>query len=480
MPAHSCVLSALSPQLSCALSSTPPPPSGQSRLLDFQAIKACALLRLVGLLYSGEMMGEGEVERQEAISAAARLGIHDLVEVGKRDGKEGREEEETLQREVGVQMEPSQLRREQRGAREGEWRREERDGSTLLWKETQLNGERDTGTQTGEFETNTAHPPHPLVSFQTVDISAIQNSGATVSSGNTDPQFLPHHMPYVPLSLLYPPDGSQASARLPPPPSSIFIPPTEECFAAGQAPVYSLPRSYSSLIPSCIPSGQVTEGPAPFAPDPLSWGAEPPGAVDAGEQFERFEGNIPGFISHFFNPHQEEAAAPRGRSRGRRRSGGGAGGARRARTGERRARRPQGRRGGGGGRGRPRGKKTAEVVEEVPVVSAPKKDWWQRRGVPVSRRGIGGGVVGRKLFLKTRELLLQQPIKIYLKRRGRGEVWEVFGVGDEKGRATKGQDRRRSRGQQSSTQLTQVRSYSLVYIMLMDGILWVHCSSFAY
>ncbi|CAG04766.1 unnamed protein product [Tetraodon nigroviridis] len=81
VPAHSCVLSAISPHIASALSSTPSPPPGQSRLLEFQALGACTLLRVVRLMYSGEMAGEGEKEKQEAVSAAAQLGIHGLVEV---------------------------------------------------------------------------------------------------------------------------------------------------------------------------------------------------------------------------------------------------------------------------------------------------------------------------------------------------------------------------------------------------------------
>uniref|UniRef100_A0A096MCK8 BTB domain-containing protein n=2 Tax=Poecilia TaxID=8080 RepID=A0A096MCK8_POEFO len=79
VPAHSCILSAISPHISSALSSSPAPPSGQSRLLEFQALGACTLLHIIRLLYSGEMAGEGENEKQEAIYAAAKLGISGLV-----------------------------------------------------------------------------------------------------------------------------------------------------------------------------------------------------------------------------------------------------------------------------------------------------------------------------------------------------------------------------------------------------------------
>ncbi|XP_035275437.1 uncharacterized protein LOC118228207 [Anguilla anguilla] len=73
VPAHSCVLAALSPALAQVLCSGPAPPPGRSRLLELQAVGAEPLLRLVGFLYSGRLQGEGPAEREELLQAAASL-----------------------------------------------------------------------------------------------------------------------------------------------------------------------------------------------------------------------------------------------------------------------------------------------------------------------------------------------------------------------------------------------------------------------
>ncbi|XP_019744742.1 uncharacterized protein LOC109527329 isoform X2 [Hippocampus comes] len=64
VPTHSCVLAAFSPYLSQKLSSTPSPPSGEKRQLHLQSLKAHTLLKLVGLLYSGEL--EVKLRRRKA------------------------------------------------------------------------------------------------------------------------------------------------------------------------------------------------------------------------------------------------------------------------------------------------------------------------------------------------------------------------------------------------------------------------------
>ncbi|XP_023648990.2 BTB/POZ domain-containing protein 18 isoform X3 [Paramormyrops kingsleyae] len=87
VPAHSCVLSAISPQFSRTFSAAPPLPLGQSHLLQFQAVRAHTLLKLVGFLYSGELEGSGERERKELITAAWKLGIEGLEEVGRKEGE---------------------------------------------------------------------------------------------------------------------------------------------------------------------------------------------------------------------------------------------------------------------------------------------------------------------------------------------------------------------------------------------------------
>ncbi|XP_029622461.1 uncharacterized protein LOC115202450 [Salmo trutta] len=106
VPAHSCVLAALSPYLSKALSNQSSPlPTGQRWPLKLQAVKAQTLLKLVDLLYSGELEGEGTMEQEEVMAAACKLGIGRLVEGWKDRGREGEGERRCSLRDVGVQTE---------------------------------------------------------------------------------------------------------------------------------------------------------------------------------------------------------------------------------------------------------------------------------------------------------------------------------------------------------------------------------------
>lgn len=381
VPVHSCILSAISPHISAAVSSTPPPPAGQSRLLDLQSLDACSLLHMVRLMYSGEMVGEREEEKQEAISAAARLGIHGLVQVTRRVCKCRHEEGEGRRAEVGVQTEPEENER-------GRWRREMRDGSTFLWKETLSGGGRETWTQTEEQAGS-----HPAASFETIDMAALQGLR------QTDASLPPSQIPYVPMSLVYPQDENQAHQS-----SSATVDTMQESTAAVVAPPYTSLRPFSSQETPC-------------AADPQSWCSAPQrtgGNVPAAEewtdeQFLQFQGNIPGYINYFLNPEKEESP-PRGRAR--RRRGARVGGARRAGTGERRARRPRASR---GGRGRGGLMQTVDV-QEVKEGKL-QKLFLHRWGMRASRMGQGGGAAGKKLYLKTRELL--KPVKKRI-RRGKG------------------------------------------------------------
>ncbi|KAL3044825.1 hypothetical protein OYC64_013156 [Pagothenia borchgrevinki] len=190
VPAHSCVLSALSPHFSSTLSSTPQPPAGQSRLLEFRALGACTLLHMVRLLYCGEMAGEGEKEKQEAISAAAKLGIHGLVEVTKRQLERGSVKGDGGHTEAGVQTEP--LMPEEDEGRVGKWRREVRDGSTFLWKDTLPDGRKDSWTQTEELQEQLVPAYQPAAPLETINIADFQSLGQTAS------HFVPPQIPYVP------------------------------------------------------------------------------------------------------------------------------------------------------------------------------------------------------------------------------------------------------------------------------------------
>ncbi|XP_068443947.1 uncharacterized protein [Clinocottus analis] len=404
VPVHSCILSAISPQMSLALASAPPPPAGQSRLLEFRALGASSLLHMVRLLYCGEMAGEGEKEKREAISAAAKLGIHGLVEATIRD-RAGRNEED-WRTEVGVQTEP--LRPQEKEGSLGRWWREMTDGCTFLWKETLSDGKKDTWTQTEQPQVNADPPAQPAASFETIDMTTFQCLGQT-DSHPAHPQ-----ISYIPISLVYPPDENQIRQ-----PSSALTDFMQESTAAGHTVVAP---SHNFVTPPLLPfSSHVTPGPADLQG---RWAGpqEVTGYVTAVEEWgdeplERFQDNIPGYISYFLNPDKEEAF---GRGRGRRR-GAAVGSARRAGTGERRARRPQARR---GGRGR-RGLTQTVDVQEV-VVSKLQKLLLQRWGP--TRAGQGGGAVGRKLYLKTRELL--KSTKSVHGRKGQGKMWALSQSGD--------------------------------------------------
>ncbi|XP_044044820.1 uncharacterized protein LOC122872861 isoform X2 [Siniperca chuatsi] len=123
VPTHSCILAALSPYLSQKLSASPSPPSGQKRQLHLQAVKAQTLLKLVRLLYSGELEVIGSVEQNDVLSAARQFGITDLLE-GQKDGgmKEGELQEKSFgscrERNESRKMQDAQVLAEMPGRRD--------------------------------------------------------------------------------------------------------------------------------------------------------------------------------------------------------------------------------------------------------------------------------------------------------------------------------------------------------------------------
>ncbi|XP_061899380.1 uncharacterized protein LOC133647711 isoform X2 [Entelurus aequoreus] len=166
VPAHSCVLSAISPQLSTALSSSPTPPAGQHHVVEFGTLGASTLLHLVKLLYSGEMAGEGESEKRRAVSAAAKMGIQELVDV-------------TQRAEVGVQTDP---------VAEDKVTGEVMDGSTVLWNET--NGGK--YVQTGGPQVSCC-PPVPT--YETIDMSQLQSLRHPPHVSGHTPDIAPQSLP---------------------------------------------------------------------------------------------------------------------------------------------------------------------------------------------------------------------------------------------------------------------------------------------
>ncbi|XP_047441171.1 uncharacterized protein LOC125008133 [Mugil cephalus] len=395
VPAHSCVLSAMSPDISSALSSTSASCAGQRHLLEFHSLGASTLLHLVRLLYSGEMAGETEREKQEAVSAAAKLGIYGLVEVEVTEGRSKNRNKGGVGQcaEVGVQTE----------AEEREERRE---------------SGRDIQTQTEEL---TAYPE---ASLEITDVVSFPSSGLMDSH-----LIFPHMVPFI-----YPPAENQTPHPCTAPPASI-----QESPAAGSAvSVVTLP--YTSVPYTSLPyfSSQMTQC---AAGDPQKQWAGPQGAgkdADWGdERIVQFQDDIPGFISCFLNPDREEGDNG-GRSGRRQRAG-------RVGAGEKSASRPQ---------ARPRARGGAQVVQEVRLAKkqSPFLHRWGRAAARVT--GQGGGAVGRRLDVKSRELLKTERSR---QRRGRGKAWEPSPSAD-KQPCSKGRGGRKRSTQQLKRDRVPVRS----------------------
>lgn len=299
------------------------------------------------------MVGEGESERQEAISAAAELGIHGLVEVPRKQVDSRRPGQQV---EVGVQTEPP-LPPEEREGGIG-WRKEVGDSCTLLLRDAESGSQRDTWAHTEEQQVSVAPPPQPLTSLETIDMASIQ----TVHSS-----LLSEQIPYFPLSVLYAPEELQTYQL-----SSTPVPFLQESTASGH-------RSASVLMP---PPSKAAQG-----------DVSPAEQLDS-SNLDEFHGNIPGYINHFLNPPSEKRSC-RGHPRGRRRAGGDA---KRDGASERGTSNPRGRRRGRGG--------LTQTVDVQDVgVSKLHKFVLQRWSSRLSRTGQGGGATGRSLCLKSREVL---------------------------------------------------------------------------
>lgn len=318
-------------------------------------------------MYSGEMVGEGEKEKQEAVSAAAKLGIHGLVEVTTKHG------ENSQWVEVGVQTEPL-LEKEKREEKQVG---DVRDGSTIMWKERLSGGIKDMWTQTEQLQVNTMAPES---TFETIDVACLQNLR------HTDSSVIPQQIPFIPISLLYPPNENQI-----PQPSFAPVGSLQESAVAGPSSVVlDLPPSFSSLF---------SRETASIAP-PQS--RRTSSQVAAGNEwddssFEQFKGNISGYINDFLNPEKQEKQSLRGRPKGRRQK---SEGTQRAGACKRRPRRPPARAAGSG-----RGGLTETVDVQEVGLSTLQKLLLQRSSTRSSRTGQGGGAAGRKLSLKTREKL---------------------------------------------------------------------------
>lgn len=355
VPAHSYVLSAVSPQLSSSLSSAPAA-TGHARLLDFGSLGPCTLLHLVRLLYTGKMFGEGEKEKQEAISAAAKLGINGLIDVSNTDSQLRKPQDNCLYMEVGVQTESQTLDEHQ--VRLGGWRREVRDGATLLWRERLPMHGTEMWTQTEDIQMSCASSSQPPVSYETIDLNALQSLSHASSL----------QIPYVPMTVVCPNEGERNSGL-----SSVSTAMPSPAIHCSSVQTNVFPIS-SQALPYSMETSQC--GPEVRAVAMEEWPEE---------EFEQFEGNIPGFINYFLNP-EKDGYSNRRQGRGR----------------------PAARVAATGTRGRTRGRRVrlTETVDVQDVgVSNRSKMYLQRWGMYVNRTGQGGGAVGRKLYVKTREFV---------------------------------------------------------------------------
>ncbi|KAK5899958.1 hypothetical protein CesoFtcFv8_009376 [Champsocephalus esox] len=118
VPTHSCILAALSPYLSEKLSASMSPPRGQKRQLRLQALKGQTLLKLVSLLYSGELEVKGGVEQEDVLSVARTFGITDLVQGLEHLEEKQRNESRTMQ-DAQVQNEMAERRDQESPSRMG-------------------------------------------------------------------------------------------------------------------------------------------------------------------------------------------------------------------------------------------------------------------------------------------------------------------------------------------------------------------------
>ncbi|XP_041845769.1 uncharacterized protein LOC121642842 isoform X2 [Melanotaenia boesemani] len=360
-------------------------PAGHSHLLEFRDLGACTLLHLVRLLYTGEMAGEGESEKQEAVSAAAKLGIRGLVEVTRSKSRGGGEEEREVGQfsEVGEQTEP--VRMEENEGRQSWCRREMRDGTVFLWKERLSNRGKDMWTQTEDLHLNPAPPSPSVASYETIDISALQSLGQTVS----------HQL--VPITLVYPSNDNQTLH-----PFSTSSVSVEEPTSAGSISVAAIAPSYTSAFPP--PSSFFSKNDSrSCSAASHSAGRDVPAAEECeDERFQQFQGNIPEFISYFLNTENNE-----GTCRGR---------AGRSQRGKQRARAPRG-----------RGGRLPQMMDVQKVrVGKLQKLFLHRWGMRIPRTGQGGGTVGRKLYVKSREVEKTASHS----QRSRSKMWVVSQSGD--------------------------------------------------
>ncbi|KPP71840.1 hypothetical protein Z043_109209 [Scleropages formosus] len=583
VPAHSCVLSALSPQFAHALSVAPTACAGQNQLIEFQTVDARTLLKLVGFFYSGELDVEGEQEREKVITAVSKLGIGSLVSVGRQgDGElggiwEGANElfnQVEGKKETGVQTD-CQNERQRRVWTMTEGDKED-ERVTLARKAAQLpttTRDRETQTELGDLTQNWTNTgtqnitssgngmdPDPLqLRAANSNTQLLSHTSVTVNSSEShscvplpcSSELIPVHTGLEPLQSCPMPSatgdgqagessvattacethatnedtvaltGTQlksssftketdidplpvlnaAHGHLEPgvpmvdttvaplihlvpsvPVSLLFLPSVAEGYPSAHhtvlhipqlssqtsepppTPVYILPSSLSSCLPSSAPQVSVMQ--AALSTDSQktattavevgeALGLESVAAgVDDGvvaledgntEGFDRFEGNIPGFINYFLNRSSSKKGSTRARTGQRR------GGIKRKSAPTRSSK--------GGTQTECEVPSRGTVTKEAEKTSSESRrlvqgsrHWRPQFGTILQtwRRGEGGGVVGQWSGVMAR-LEQRQSIRLKLKRQSGEGMWEIVKVEEKAGRVRAlseiGRASRRGRGQ---------------------------------
>ncbi len=184
-------------------------------------MKAHTLLKLVGLLYSGELEVKGSIEQDDVLSAARQFGIADLLE-GQKDGgmKEGdpqrksfgscrEEEEESRERNESRKMQDAQVQSEMAGRKDATEKR----SCVSTGTQTVKAGEKTVGpsfTHTHQTEPLTQQPAAPVA--QSLDFSiSLQPQNITLGKHVCSTSFPP--IPSMPSGALS--DGESALDRSP-------------------------------------------------------------------------------------------------------------------------------------------------------------------------------------------------------------------------------------------------------------------------
>ncbi|XP_026796199.3 uncharacterized protein LOC113542712 [Pangasianodon hypophthalmus] len=391
VPVHSCVLSAFSPRLYGTLSSMPVPMAGQRRLIELQAVDACTLLSLVSLLYSGQL----HENREQVLSAAQTLGIvlpqwqeeRHGGKVGRRKKREDSEQE--IEKEVDAREWDDRLT----------GRMDEGSGG-------QKEKIRESGTQTEcGRETDERGAQTDLACSEPQSIQTIYLIDQSICSTNQElGSYMDIHDTALALQAIHPERKSSTCDVLAVASETGDCHTVSESACVSQIYLYSLETSYHQ------PSTSVTLHPHNGFLDQSM--VVPAAGADAINDLKQFEGNIPGFISHFLDSTDSQNIGRMGQ-----------GCAREGAKEEQVVKRARARSTGGG-----------SVREWVRWIGGGRGGRRQRRMerwglvARLAWRGQGGGRVGR--LLETRSTG-KNPMRTFQRRRGREAFVEA---GEARGR----------------------------------------------